>query len=72
MNILESKVKTESEEFAENRRRMLALASELKGRLSKVREGGRPQSVELHQSRGKLTVRQRIDGLMDVHRVHLR
>lgn len=65
MNIIESKVKTQSEEFTENRARMLALVGELKDRLSLVRKGGRPQSVELHQSRGKLTVHQRIDRLID-------
>ena len=65
MNIIESKVKTQSQEFTENRKRMLALVSELKERLSSVREGGSSQSVELHQSRGKLTVHQRIDSLID-------
>ena len=53
------------DELAENQWRMLALASELKERLSSVRYGSRSQSVELHQCRGKLTYRQRIDSLMN-------
>ena len=63
--MIESKVKAQSAEFVENRGRMVALVAELKDRLSLVRDGSSSASVKLHLSRGKLTVRQRIETLLD-------
>ncbi|HEU0020105.1 MAG TPA: carboxyl transferase domain-containing protein [Dehalococcoidia bacterium] len=65
MNIIESKVKIQNEEFNENQKRMVVLVSELKDRLASVREGDRSRAADLHRSRGKLPVRQRIERLMD-------
>ena len=56
MDVIESKVQTQSPQFAENRERISALVDELKGRLLSVREGGGPERVELHRSRGKMLV----------------
>ena len=65
MDVIESKVQTQSPQFAENRERISALVEELKGRLLSVREGGGPERVELHRSRGKMLVRDRIEALLD-------
>jgi len=65
MDVIESKIQTQSPQFAENRERISALVEELKGRLSSVREGGGPERVELHRSRGKMMVRDRIEALLD-------
>ena len=65
MNSIETRVNPESPEFLANHRRMAGLVDELKDRLGQVRQGGSPEAVELHRSRGKLTVRERIDLLLD-------
>ena len=65
MDVIESKTQTQSPQFAENRERISALVKELKGRLLSVREGGGPERVELHRSRGKMLVRDRIEALLD-------
>ena len=65
MNSIETRVNPQSPEFLANRQRMAGLVDELKDRLGQVRQGGSPEAVELHRSRGKLTVRERIDRLLD-------
>jgi 3-methylcrotonyl-CoA carboxylase beta subunit/propionyl-CoA carboxylase len=67
MNIIESRVNSRNEEFSENRKRMLALARDLKGRLASVRQGVPARAADLHRSRGKLPVRQRIERLLDAN-----
>ena len=67
MNSIKTRVNPESPEFLANRRRMAGLVDELKNRLGQVRQGGSLEAVELHRSRGKLTVRERIDRLLDPH-----
>jgi len=59
MDVIESKAQTQSPQFAENKERISALVKELKLRLASVREGGGPDRVELHLSRGKMLVRDR-------------
>ena len=65
MDVIESKIQTQSPQFAENRERISVLVMELKTRLASVREGGGPDRVELHRSRGKMMVRDRIEALLD-------
>ena len=65
MDVIESSVQTQSLQFTENRKSMAAVVAELKDRLSLVREGGSPQRAELHRSRGKMLVRDRIEALLD-------
>jgi 3-methylcrotonyl-CoA carboxylase beta subunit/propionyl-CoA carboxylase len=65
MNIIGSKLNTQHEDFTNNRKRMLALARELKDRLISVREGDPSRAADLHRSRGKWPVRQRVERLMD-------
>jgi 3-methylcrotonyl-CoA carboxylase beta subunit/propionyl-CoA carboxylase len=65
MDVIGSRVDTQNEEFKNNRQRMLALTRDLKDRLNSVREGEPSGAAELHHSRGKLPVRQRIQRLLD-------
>jgi acetyl-CoA carboxylase carboxyltransferase component len=62
---IESKVDTSSTEykqtFAENQR----VVEDLRSRMDKARQGGPPEAVARHKSRGKLTVRERLQRLFD-------
>jgi acetyl-CoA carboxylase carboxyltransferase component len=63
--VLTSQVERESEEFARRRERMDRLVAELRERTAEVARGGGDKATERHRSRGKLTARERIDGLVD-------
>ena len=65
MNIIETRVNPQGREFIANRQRMTGLVEELQGELSAARQGGPAEAVELHRSRGKLAVRERVDRLLD-------
>src|SRR5262245_50865832 len=65
MDVLESHVDASSAEFCENRKFHEGLSRELKSRLAKAREGGGAEARRLHESRGKLFVRDRIEKLLD-------
>jgi acetyl-CoA carboxylase carboxyltransferase component len=62
---IESKVDVQSPEFRQNLDQMKAVVAEYKERLAKIREGGPPKYRELHKSRKKLLVRERLDRLFD-------
>jgi acetyl-CoA carboxylase carboxyltransferase component len=62
---IESKVDAQSSEFRQNLEQMSRAVAEYRERLAKVREGGPPKARDLHVSRGKLLVRQRLDKLFD-------
>jgi 3-methylcrotonyl-CoA carboxylase beta subunit len=47
------------------REKHLGLIAELEAELERVRAGGGPKAVERHRGRGKLTARERIEGLCD-------
>ena len=47
------------------REKHLALIAELEAELERVHGGGGPKSVERHRGRGKLTARERVEGLCD-------
>src|SRR4051812_9113530 len=51
--------------FAANRDHMQALVTELRQRLSRVREGGGAKYLARHRDQGKLPVRERIERLLD-------
>jgi acetyl-CoA carboxylase carboxyltransferase component len=63
--ILETRVDRTAAEFAERRARMEELVGELRERGEQVAQGGGPQAIERHRSRGKLLARERIDRLVD-------
>ena len=65
MDIIESNISTDSDEFRENSASMQAQVDELKSRMAKVAEGGGERAVERHRSRGKLLARERIERLVD-------
>jgi len=62
---LETRIDTRSDEYRHNAEQQRAAAAELRERLAEVREGGRAEARARHESRGKLFVRERIDGLLD-------
>ncbi|HEX8049992.1 MAG TPA: carboxyl transferase domain-containing protein, partial [Solirubrobacterales bacterium] len=47
------------------RQKHLELIAELEAELERVRGGGGPKAVERHRGRGKLTARERVEGLCD-------
>ncbi|HEU5097989.1 MAG TPA: carboxyl transferase domain-containing protein [Roseiflexaceae bacterium] len=65
MAIIQSSVDTRSDEFRANAGAYARLIDELRGVLADVREGGRAEARAKHEARGKLFVRQRIEGLLD-------
>ena len=62
---IESKVDTRSPEYVQNFDRMARAAAEYRERLAKVQQGGPPRNRDLHKSRGKLLVRERLGRLFD-------
>jgi len=62
---IESKVDTKSPDYRRNFEEMSRVVGQYKARLAAVREGGPAKSRELHKSRGKLLVRERLDRLFD-------
>ena len=65
MDILETHVDPQSEEFRANSERMESLSSELREKLTAARQGGGPKYLERHRAQGKMPVRERIDNLLD-------
>src|SRR5712692_7178229 len=65
MDVLASRIKTDSQQFQSNRGRMLALVAELRDRLATVREGGGAKYLERHRQQGKLPARERVAQLID-------
>ena len=65
MELLESHLDTQSDEFKANAAHHRALAAELKRQLAAVKQGGGAEQVERHRSRGKLFVRERVERLLD-------
>jgi acetyl-CoA carboxylase carboxyltransferase component len=62
---IESQVDTQSREFKDNAESMRRVVEEYKQRLAQVRLGGPAKYRELHKSRKKLLVRDRLDKLFD-------
>ncbi len=65
MSIAESSVDRASASYEANAAAMLALVEELRGKLTRVRNGGGPIAMERHRKRGKLPARERIERLVD-------
>ncbi|MEW6277903.1 MAG: carboxyl transferase domain-containing protein [Candidatus Eremiobacterota bacterium] len=65
MDILPTRVEPKSEEFQANREHMRAAVALLRERTDLVRQGGGARAVELHRSRAKLFVRDRVERLLD-------
>src|SRR5689334_2001852 len=65
MQILESHIDKNGSTFKANRDRMQQLVAELRSRIAAARQGGGEKYVARHRAQGKLTVRERIDRLVD-------
>jgi len=66
MSVLQSEFDLNSKEFSQNKEQMLGLLNEWKKRVDTVKLGGGKEALEKHKSRGKLTARERVEGLLDV------
>ena len=62
---IESKIDTKSLEFKQNRDSLQKLVNQLKERLELIKQGGPPKAREVHTSREKLLVRDRLKKLFD-------
>jgi acetyl-CoA carboxylase carboxyltransferase component len=62
---IESKVDTKSLEYKENFEQMKKVVAEYRKKLSKIQEGGPKKYIDLHKSRKKLLVRERLEKLFD-------
>jgi 3-methylcrotonyl-CoA carboxylase beta subunit len=65
MDVLKSRIRTDSAEFKSNREHHLALLADLRAKNADVRAHGSPRLVEKHKERGKLLARERIERLCD-------
>jgi acetyl-CoA carboxylase carboxyltransferase component len=65
MDVIKSRIRTDSAEFRENREHHLALLGDLRKRMDDVRKHGSPRLVEKHHERGKLLARERVERLCD-------
>ncbi|CAG9837266.1 unnamed protein product [Diabrotica balteata] len=64
-NVLKTNVDVHSQQFTENRERMVQLVETLRSKTSDVLQGGGKKSVQKHIAKGKLFVRDRIKLLLD-------
>ncbi|UCE42075.1 MAG: methylcrotonoyl-CoA carboxylase [Candidatus Aminicenantes bacterium] len=62
---IESKVDTQSKEYQDNNKNMKKEVGLYRERLAKIQEGGPKKYRDLHKSRDKLLVRERLDKLFD-------
>jgi acetyl-CoA carboxylase carboxyltransferase component len=65
VTILDTRIERKTADFQANRERMESLVVELRERTASAAEGGGPEAVERHRSRGKMLARERIDTLVD-------
>jgi len=65
MRRIRSQIRTSDPEYRVNEERMRALVDDLRDKLAKTRSGGTHKAVALHESRGKLLPRERVERLLD-------
>src|SRR5690625_330535 len=65
MNVLKSRLRTDSDEFRANREALQAQVDTLRERTARIGQGGSEAARARHVGRGKLLVRDRIDKLLD-------
>lgn len=65
MQPLATSISTQSDDYRANFEHNKTLLNELRARLDKTREGGGPDAIKKHKSRGKLMARERIDRVLD-------
>ena len=65
MNIIKSEINSRSREFMENSEHMQGIVQDLLALIERIKQGGGERYQQRHKARGKLLVRERIDGLID-------
>ena len=65
MQTLKSNIRTDSEEFKQNEKNMLALMAQYHEAMGQAMQGGGESAVAKHKKRNKLLARERIDLLID-------
>jgi acetyl-CoA carboxylase carboxyltransferase component len=65
MEVMETHVDTDDPDFTANRKHYLDLLKDLNEKLEWAKGGGTKEARELHKSRGKILVRERITALLD-------
>jgi 3-methylcrotonyl-CoA carboxylase beta subunit len=65
MEVLDSQIDVNSTDFKANTDAMMGVVGEWRERVNLVKAGGGEDAVRKHKSRGKLTARERIEGLVD-------
>ncbi len=65
MDVLESRIRTGSDEFKTNDAHNRGLVLELRERLEQVRKGGGERAIQRQRDQGKLLARERIEKLLD-------
>lgn len=65
MDIIDSKLDSQSEEFKTNRNHLLGLVETFRQRVKEVKLGGGEASVEKHKKRNKFLARERIEKILD-------
>ena len=65
MQTLKSNIRTDSEEFKQNEKNMLALMAQYREAMGQAMQGGGESAVAKHKKRNKLLARERIDLLID-------
>ncbi len=65
MDVIESSIDTDSEEYKKNYEMYNGLVDDLKEKITEAQMGGGEKRIELHKSRDKMLARERIDMLLD-------
>lgn len=65
INRINAKINPSSSDFKQNKEWMTSLVDDLNEKIQHVKQGGGERAINLHQSRGKLLARDRIDKLID-------
>jgi 3-methylcrotonyl-CoA carboxylase beta subunit len=65
MPVIHSQVDIKGPEFTRNEQWMRSLVKDLKTKIQEAKNGGGPEALKRHKSRGKLSARERIEGLID-------
>lgn len=65
MDIIESKINTESPEFKENYAHYQRLVADLKAKIAQVYKGGGEERIKQHRARNKMLARERIEAIID-------
>jgi 3-methylcrotonyl-CoA carboxylase beta subunit len=65
VEVIESSLDSQSADFKANREAMQAQVAQWRARVEQVKLGGGEEALKKHKSRGKLTARERVEGLLD-------